>query len=247
MRRAFGWLRARAGAQTRREWIAWGLLAGLLVAAPLTFTLLRAPRFEASVEMYPAPAGPFAPPLGIGYYHKMIHSPNVLAIAKNIAGTSRPPSDLERAASVRHSRHRTTFTLTVAADTPDDAREFTTALGEAIAGGSSLQVQERLTRRQSSLSNQLEAGPNSPSSAQLTARIQHLDALIQDPPERLILGERPGTPPLTHAADRFVNDLPGDFPPRPSPLLAGFAGLVLWTALWLVWTARRRTDPTHPR
>jgi hypothetical protein len=76
---------------------------------------------------------------------------------------------------------------------------------------------------------------------ELTRRLQAAKGVAKGDPT-IVLGERPAPPGLSRWGDKLVDRFPGDFPPRPSPLFAGIAGLVAWlglTAAWLVVRRRR--------
>jgi hypothetical protein len=66
----------------------------------------------------------------------------------------------------------------------------------------------------------------------LDRRIERLEALGPLPPAR-ILPDAPGEiPEPPRWADRVVDSLPGEFPGRPSPFWAAFAGLIVAATLW---------------
>jgi hypothetical protein len=222
--------------RTDRHRLAWAVAALLLFAAALVFDLGRASGFSASTTIYPRAVGPYPAELDPAYFRRTLGNSDLQRYMHITAGarsweyldarfTPRPPFAV---------------LVTVRAATPARARAFSQALARQI-----VQVSERQIASQAALdARQLRAelaGPGLRPRAR-RARRRRLAAVLRvraAPYERFVEGRPPPLPRPTRWADRLADALPGDFPPRPSPLWAGLAGILLVALVWAIGAAVR--------
>ena len=138
---------------------------------------------------------------------------------------------------------RPSLTLSAAAETPQDVRKFVNSIGThlAVVSGEHLALQAKGDVSELRDKRRHARGARR---VRITRRLRALDRLLaaRPMPSQIVLGPRPGAPKPKRWADRVVDALPGAFPARPSPVLAGLAGLALAGSLvaLTLWLRGRR-------
>jgi len=117
------------------------------------------------------------------------------------------PDDLVNAYSVDESSGPRA-TVTARADTPERARELAEITGLQLVAASSREVD-------AAAENRLQSGHGD----------EFLREASRNPPSRIFPATEPEVPD-PHGIDKLVDELPGAFPPRPSPWLSLLVGLL---------------------
>lgn len=137
------------------------------------------------------------------------------------------------------------FRIVAEGTTPERAVELARELGEQLGSFSSLDLIAAANRQAAAIHDALpDTRPGSPRRRRLTERLERLFPLrFEQPPPRLALGAPPEPSEPEAWADSVVDALPGPFPPRPSPLWVGLAGVLLTVAAWVLWPCARGRHP----
>jgi hypothetical protein len=208
----------------RRVRLGWGALALVMFALPVAFGLARTPEFSASTALYPRAVGPYQPPRA-GYYLRALREDTILHRYVRLGVGA--PSSVYRDATfgVRPPR---ALLVTVKGGSPDDAHRWSAGLALALQSATLRQVQAQATADARWLEAKLSAGALAGATRRdLARRIAAVKRVAAAPTPRITAGAPPPLPRPARAADKLVDALPGDFPPRPSPLWAGLAGLLV--------------------
>ncbi len=234
-------LRADATGESRRRRLAWVAVAAVLVLAPLAITVGRAPEFKASVQLFPRAVGPYAAVFDIAYYRSLLEDP---ALVEPMRLSVR--SGVAEYEDVTFSRGRPgQLVVTVAAPVPADAQRFVNVLAPQIAGATRQELARVTARDVAELRARLRSRLAPESRRALRRRLSQVERLGPLPPGRVLYGSPAALPRMERWADRLIDDLPGAFPPRPSPLWAALAGLLVAVTLWATWLVL--VPPDRPR
>lgn len=228
-----GRLRHAVPRESRRRRAGWVVIAAVMVLGPVAFNLARASTFTASVDVYPVAATSLFPPVrDPGYYRPFLADSHLRDQMKKNLGVE-VDSDAYGDVTLTPQK-RGPFALRGKGGTPEEARAFVDALGSqlAVASRRALSIKARAAVLTSD--DAFRRADSSAERRRLQLKVIRLQRLAAAPPPRIVLGERPKAPKLERAADKLVDRLPGSFPGRPSPILAGLAGLLLAVALWAV-------------
>lgn len=198
------------------------ILVGVLVGV----TLLRTSSFHDSAKVLVIPVEGL-PPLAdqAAYVRSLAEDPKALLYTTLSAGFTISRRALRE--SMRFSRARRSIVVRVEAGSPARVRSLVRALMPQMAGASAREVRRTAKNRASTLRLQLRSPLLS---HRERARVARLLGLIQPitSGKTLRVAFRPlGPPPRpTRWIDRAIAKLPGDYPPAPSPILAGIAGVI---------------------
>jgi hypothetical protein len=219
----------------------WAIAGVVLVVGPIVVTLGRASSFSASLTVFtPAPhsaSSDFA--LSGTALRKDIENSDIQAETRSAAGND--VSSFTARVSPSPRVDAGSYKLTASASTPDRAVRVVNALGSILAFHESAAASAVATEVAGSIKDKLDAANPGTDTDELARRLRAAKEVAKGDPT-VVLGERPAPPGLSRWGDKLVDRFPGDFPPRPSPLFAGIAGLVAWlglTAAWLVVRRRR--------
>ena len=238
----------------RRERLLLGL-AALLVLGPLIFNVARAPDHSASVELHPVLDRGLPPNDDPAYYRAlMVDFQLRVNMRKNIGGLA--SAGLYDDVTFERTPRRTVLMMAAAA-TPDDAATFANALAPQLAGASKRELQRSTLVIARRLRGALARRPPRAERRRLRSELRRIEALLNEPHERIVLGPAATPPNVDNWADRIADALPGELPGRPSPLWAAFAGAVVAATLWLIafvlfprvgrgGTDRPGSDPSDP-
>jgi hypothetical protein len=203
--------------------LGWGALALVMVVLPVVFDLARAPNFAASTPVYPRAVGPYRPPGPVDLRDALTDARLQRYVRLGLGA----PSSVYREPTFP-VRPPHTQLVTVEAGTPADARRWSFGLALALRSVTVRQIQARADADVRWYSAKLSAGALAGATRpQLERRRAASKRVAAAPTPRITVGPPPALPPPTRAADKLVDALPGDFPPRPNPLWAGLAGLLV--------------------
>jgi hypothetical protein len=218
----------------------WAAVAVILVIGPAVFTVLRASEFSASVEMTPIEVGPFPEVTDPAYYTALSNDRVARFEVERAVGVAPAPSD------VRFTREPETgeLVLTVTGRTPREAYDLVHGFAHQVSQASRRQLAAEVQQRLAILEPLDSTTGRGALRRRLDREVAELEDLGALPPARVI-PDRPGAvPEPERAADKLVDALPGTFPGRPSPVWAGFAGLIVTATLWgIAFVLGRRRDP----
>jgi hypothetical protein len=223
--------RERARGESRRRRAGWMAVALLLVAGPLAFNLARESGYESSVVLFPRPIKPYPLILDLGYYRGLLDDPVLREQMRLNAGAG--TADFGDV-TIRRGRGSNPIVLSVEAPTPERSRRFVNALAPQIAGATQRQLARGALRDAETVDERLLEAPAGPDRRRLQGRSRRLERLLEAPPTRVLPGAPAALPRIEGWADRLVDDLPGDFPARPSPAWAALAGLLVVATLWAI-------------
>jgi hypothetical protein len=222
-----------AAHEPRRRRLAWIGVAVLLTLGPLVFTLARASEFTASVQLFPSPVPPFPAEYSPAAYRAFLRDPILQReMRRNVAAE---PGDYKDA-QIRPAAPLGTLAISVSAGDPARAQALANALGLQLIVAEQRRTAARATDAARRLNARLRSG-RMPRAAKprIRRRLRRVQSVLPlSDVAGGVLGPRARRPRLTRVADRIVDALPGDFSPRPNPLLAALAGLVVALTLWLV-------------
>ncbi|HMJ95168.1 MAG TPA: hypothetical protein VK486_04910 [Thermoleophilaceae bacterium] len=220
--------------ESRRRRFVWIAAAALLVIGPLAFNLVRERDFRASVKLFPREVKPYPPVYDPGYYEALLADPVLreqmrLNIGQGVA----------RYENIRIHRGpgKGPLTVEVEANAPVKAQRFVNALAPQIAGATQRQLGRVVRRDIERLSARLDSSAPGVERRKLRGRLRRLTSFGEFPPPRVLPGSAAPRPRIERWADRLVNDLPGEFRSRPSPVWAALAGLFVAVTLWLIGLA----------
>jgi hypothetical protein len=223
-------LRAAARRETRGRRLAWLGVVALLTLGPLAFNLARESSFNASRVMVPVEVRPYPAIRHPGYYSGLLGDPE-LRRQTNLHADDEL-RDLQ-AVTVRPASTRTALVLTVAAETPESARTLVNVIAPQMANATRRQLTRVANKDAERLrARVLRTDLSTERRRTLRARLRRLEELGRVPPSRVRMGGDAPLPPISRWADRLVDDLPGGFARRPSPVWAALAGLLVAAALW---------------
>jgi hypothetical protein len=224
-------LRDRAKAESRGRRLAWIAVVAVLVIGPLAFNLARERGFQASIDLFPTAVRPYPPIHDPAYYQSLLADPDLREQMRLNVGLR-----VVRYHNiwVRRGNGQAPLTVTVEADAPEKAQRFVNALGPQIAGATQRQLGRAVRRDIEQLNVRLDSTAPSKERRALRARLGRLESFGEFPPPRVLPGAQAPRPRIERWADRLVNDLPGNFRSRPSPVWAALAGLLVAAALWLI-------------
>jgi hypothetical protein len=220
---------AAAAAESRRRRILWGCVATVLVVGPVAFTLARAPDFRASVELFPRAVAPYPAVDDPAPYLRLLDDPELQRqMTLNADAGFRQYRDASLVA-----RPGGRLVLTVAAERPRRAALLVNALAPQIAVASARRLAAQAHRDVPAARASFRAArPGSRLRRRRLERLRALEALEAAPLEAVVVGNRARPPRLERWADQLADELPGQFPGRPSPGWAGIAGLIVAATLW---------------
>jgi hypothetical protein len=229
--RRLGGLLARTVGGSRDRRIFWAVLAVVLVVVPFGLNLARQKTFTSSIEVFPQKVGTFGAESDPAYYRGLLKDSELrLQMDKQVKA-----QDLEyRRVTIGPGRARDSLVLGVHGSDRARTRAFVNALGPQLANATSRQLSVTAQRRARALLTRARGERRRSVARRLRRRAGQFGKLAQAPPQRIVLGRRAALPKLTHAADRFVDGLPGGFPGRANPFLAALAGLVVLIGLWVL-------------
>jgi hypothetical protein len=222
-------LRDAARTQSRRRKRIWLGVAVLLVVGPLAFNLARAADFKASVRLFPSAVRPYPAPRDPGYYRGLLNDPVLhREMRRNVEFPDTSYDDIRIASDSGR------LTLTVAAKTPAQAARFVNALEVQVVNASQRQLAQMAVGDVRDTQARLEEGAPRTARRGMRRRLRRLRSLTTVDatlPPRVLPGAKARAPELTRSADRLVDDLPGSFHGRPSPVWAALAGLLVLVVL----------------
>jgi hypothetical protein len=245
-------LRDTARLQSRRRKGIWLGVAALLVLGPLAFNLARAADFKASARLFPSAVRPYPAPRDPAYYRELVDDPVLhREMRRNVDFPDTSYDDIQILSGTKSGPLK----VTVAANTPADAARFVNALKAQIVVASQRQLARMAAQDVRDTQARLQEGPPRSERRGLRRRLRRLSRLTtvgETLPARVLPGAQARAPAITRGADRLVDDLPGSFRGRPSPIWAALAGLlvlVVLTALALTFLPppRRGADRALPQ
>jgi hypothetical protein len=252
LRAAGAWLRARilalvatlrdgASRESRRRRALWLAVAALLVVGPLAFNLAREPDHEASVLLFARDIGPYRAPTDMRLYRAALRDPILrFEMERNADATD----DDYTGVTIARTARLKVLRLTVAADAPARSRRLVNVLAPQIAGFLHRRLIARRPRDIRMVQRRITTARGR-ARRNLRRALRELERIGPVPATPVLPGARAEVPELERWADRLVDDLPGDFQPRPHPAWAALAGLLVAATLWgisLVLVPPRRAD-----
>ena len=219
------------------------MIAALLVLVPFGFNLARAGDFKASVVLFPRPIPPFRAVYDPGYYKALLQDPELRGQMQLNVGTGVADYDDVTFTPVRP---KGPLRMTVAAPTPTRAQRFVNALAPQMVNATSRQLAVLAERARIATEVRSETAPRPADRRALRKRARRLLKFGDFPPPRVLIGRPAPRPALDHLADRLASDLPGDFHPRPNPLWAALAGLLVALTLWAIGLVLVPPSPRPP-
>jgi hypothetical protein len=239
LRGAWSTTRELAAAEPLRNRRLWLALTFVLVVGPVAITLSRSSSFEASVEMFATNTNPIAKLRSSAYFDTLLARQQIQIASVDQAGNGL--SELDVSVEPSERLRRPTFILTARAETPARVVAETNAVAAQLASASGQQLEAAAERRIRQGRRELRSDKTDPLRKRaLREQRDALRKLLNKPHPRVVLGTAPAEPPLTSWADKLIDKLPGAYPPRPSPVWVGLAGLLLSIALGLGWLYRPR-------
>jgi len=235
-------LRDGARGESRRRRKVWVVIAALLVLGPLAFNLARAADHRASVELFPREVEPYRAVSDAEYYRSLLDDP---PLRQQMRLNARARAADYDGVTIRRGPRRGALTVTVAAGTPARAQRLVNALAPQIAGATQRQLARLADDDARTVRRRLRERPSRAERRQLRRRLRRLNEFGQFPPPRVLPGAQAPPPRIDRWADQLVDDLPGDFPPRPSPAWAALAGLLVTATLWAIFLVLM--PPGRPR
>jgi hypothetical protein len=224
-------MRDTARMQSRRRKGIWLGVAALLVVGPLAFNLARAADFKASVRLFPSAVSPYPAPQDPGYYRTLLNDPVLhREMRRNVDFPDTSYDDI----AIRPGTKRGLLDLAVAARTPADAARYVNALEVQIVVASQRQLAHMAAGDARDTRAQLQEGPPRAERRSLRRRLRRLMSLTrvdETLPPRVLPGAKAPEPAITRWADQVVDDLPGSFHGRPSPIWSALAGLLVLAVL----------------
>jgi hypothetical protein len=212
-------LRDRAGSESRRRRIVWGVIALVLVFGPVLFNLARDSTFRASVEVFPTSLAPYRAALDPGYYRALLADPE---LRRQMRLNAHADISEYRDATLRLRTRRGPLVLTVASNDPPRARELVNALGPQLVVASRREVTRRATSDGVRLRRQLRHGGMGRSERRLVRRrIAQVERLLPNTPDPAVLGSLAPKQRLPSWADRVAEAMPGEFHPHGSAVASG--------------------------
>ena len=207
----------------RRRQLAWLAAAAVMFAVPFAFNLARSSRFSVTITLYPRAVGPYPPRYDANHYRDLLNDSALRSYMRLTVGARSYVFD---GASFRAQPHG--VSMTIEADTPARGSVYAHALGLALADASRVQVAAEaaidIKRLRASLASAgLPAAERRSRARRLAAARRVADA----PFERVLVAPAPPPPRPTRWADRLADFAPGGLRPRPNPLWAGLAGVLL--------------------
>jgi hypothetical protein len=231
-------VRDRAREESRLSNVLWGLLALVLVGGPVFTTLSRTDGYSASVQVFPTRLKPFPAIRSPERLRDLVATDAVTSAAIFEAGHGVTSLDV----TIRRASHPPgTLMLTATAATPAQAAAVANAVADQLGNTTLLSIRKEATRRVRAIQAKLrQSGLSAAEIEDLNRRRSLYEQLLANPLGALLFGERPAAPPVRGWADRLIHGLPGSLPPKPSPIWAGAAGLIVLSVLWLGWLLRPR-------
>jgi hypothetical protein len=225
-------LREGAGGESRRRRMRWIAVAAVLVIGPLAFNLAREPSYDASVLLFTRPVKPYPAVQDLAYYRRLLDDPELRHQMQLHVGQGVTDYD---DITFRRLPRPGLIAVTVESGTPRDAQRVVNALAPQLQGADSRHLGRRADRdaervRERLLGDSLSAKGRHT----LQRRLRTLEQFGEFPPPRILPGAAAIRPRIDSWADELVDDLPGDFQPRPSPVWAALAGLLVAVTLWAI-------------
>ena len=238
-----------------REWAVWAVVILVLAIVPALVSAARPQTVRSDVVLEPAAGASARPGAMAGYARAVLHLPVVqshIAAQRNrywnLIGLRHVDVDVAAVGAGGQG-----VRLTVAERTPGKARGLAGIVAEQLAAQSREAAPRRARARAGvrAIDRALQApGLTAARRAELVAQREFIAAQArQDRGAIALRVARPATLPAGDRVDRLVSPVAPDGVPRPDPLWAGFAGLLLGLALcalWLALPAGRRADGSAP-
>lgn len=222
---------------SRKAKAVWAAVLIVLTLGPVLLTLSRSDQFRAAAEVF-------------GTTDALRDSGELEEVVREILARDRYEDNLQSSPSLPDDEALSTvklrdpgneedfILLSVGAATPQQADLTTEIIGGQLVDASTGLALREARDRSRRLDNELEALEDKEASAeaeversQLEGRLQRLEDALEDPAPLVVLsGRRPAT--VDGWVDKAVEDLPGDFPARPSPFWPGLIGLLVGVGLF---------------
>jgi hypothetical protein len=224
-------LRVRAAEESRWRRLGWLGVLAVLVFVPLGFNLAREPGFKASVALFPQKVGPYPAIDDPAYYMALLNDPVLQEQMRLNVGTGVARYE---DVTIKQGPRPFPMSVTVEANSPKKAQTFVNALAVQLNGATQRELVAAATKDAEGVRARLLDASNRKERARLRPRVRRLERIRERQPTRVLPGAPAGPPRMGQWADRVVDDLPGAFPPRPSPVWAALAGLFVGATLWCI-------------
>jgi hypothetical protein len=238
--------RRRLAARVRPAPI-WIAFAALLAIVPATITLARSPGFEASVELIPHAAGPLPPVSEPEFYRHYLADPGERARIERSVGLPVTPGPFRSIELARAPAGR--IRMSVRLGSADEARRFVRAAADHVVLRAEAKLAIVAVTARAPLLERLATHPPPGERRRIREVASLLLTVAHERPRPVTVG-RGGVLVHRRWGDRAVQAIPGFASPRPEPLWAAAAGLVVALALWLgslLLVRPRRTVPAPGR
>lgn len=204
--------------------LGWGALALVMFVLPVAFDLARAPDFAASTPVYPRTVGPYRAPGFTAYLSGLLGD---AFLQRDVRLGLGAPSSVYREPTFS-LRPPQALVVTVRAGSPADARTWSFGLALALRRSTVRQLEAQALSDVRWSAAKLSTGAlTGARRRRLERRLAAAKLVAAAPAPRITVGPPPALPQPARAADKLVGALPGDIPPRPNPLWAGLAGLLV--------------------
>jgi hypothetical protein len=221
----------------RRRALIVGAAIGLLAVVPAAVTVARSDEFSASFEVIPLEHRLFELPGGsLGYVRLLLRDPALGRRTVALSGLAMDDTSVRRRIELRSEQRRVRVDVTER--TPERAEALAAALRAALGPTGRGAFRAEAAARRRFVRSRLKSPLTTPAERRrLAERARALPAFFGGRSTRLRVGPPPARPRPTRLIDRAVDALPGRYPPAPTPLGAGSAGLLASLALAAVAAA----------
>ena len=227
-------LAGHAASESRRRRLGFAVVALMLIVVPVTFNSAREASYSASVELAPRAVDGYPPVTDPAYYEVFLDDFQLHANMRENVDAS--PSDYDDA-TVRPTAGRR-LRLTVTAEVPIRARDIVNELGPQLSEASRRHLERQVAGDMVKLEERLRSdGTSARERRRLRRRLRRLERLDPLKLQRIGVPARASAPPIRGWADEVADAAPGELPPRPNPVWAGLAGLLVALILWLIGLA----------
>jgi hypothetical protein len=216
-----------------RWYLLWAVVLVVVAAVPAAVNAARPSEHTASVEAFlTGPSAARSPAGRTAYLRALLADPRLAQDAKTISGQDVDPASLRDRIDFKPTSR--SVVITVRADTPQHARDLANALAYAFANASGRRLSARAQAQLVRVRAGLQSRPlKRRRRIALRAAERKLESAAANPGASVVFGPRPSTAKPDQRLDRWLDDLPGPYPPRRDPLWAALAGLLVGCAFCL--------------